>query len=247
MANQRRRRRPPPPTPPAPASEPVSPASSGGGAGAGSLAAIPSARLGAGAGVVFALLSFLSASLLAVGEVRPADPSAEVAARFVEQRGPVSAGIVLSLLSLFFLLAFVAFVHRWLRTVEGEGGWIATLALAGGVLMVAALMLGVMVAVGGTVLDDYGDDPVLARMLLVLGWQAQAVAYVPTAAFLGGVALVGARSGELPRWITTPGLVLAAGLLLIPVAFLPFLFSTLWIGMVAVTLLTRLGPRRRRR
>jgi hypothetical protein len=133
----------------------------------------------------------------------------------------------------------VAWLHRWLRDVEGRGGWLATLALIGGVLMVAAMSLVVLLAVAGTVLEDYGPDPVIARTLLVLQWQAVAISFIPTAAFVGAVSLIGQGAGVLPKWLTYSGVAIALGLLLPPIAFLPFLLSTLWTGMLAVLLLQR--------
>lgn len=250
MTNSRRRRPQPGPArprPPEPADATQARASGGEATTSSVHPQVHASRMGAGSGVIFALLSFVGSALLGAGDVEPADPAADIAARFVDQRGSVSLGIFLTLVSLFFLLVFVAYLHRWLRMVEGEDGWYATLALAGGVLLVGALLLGVLVAVSTTVLEDYGADPVIARTLLVLGWQGVALAFVPASAFVGSVSLVGVRSGALPRWLCTSGLVLACGLLVIPVAFIPFLFSTLWTGLVAVTLLTRAGPVFRRR
>lgn len=196
-------------------------------------------RLAPAAGIAYALLNFLGSSLLPVGEAEPEDAAAAIAGRFTEDRGRVSAGVLLILLSLFFLMVFVAWLHRWLREVEGRGGWLATLALVGGVLMVATMAIVVLLSIGGTVLEDYGGDPVIARTLLVLQWQAVAVTFIPTAAFIGATSLVGLGGQVLPKWLTYSGVAIALGLLLPPVAFLPFLFSTLWTGMLAVLLLQR--------
>jgi hypothetical protein len=204
---------------------------------------MPYPRLGAASGVAFALLAILGSSLLAVGDVEPTDAAGAIAERFTDVRGTVSLGILMTLFAVFFLMVFVAYLHRWLRTVEGERGWLATLGLIGGVLLVGMLSVVLLLSIAATVLGDYGDDPVVARTLLVLNWQALALAFMPAAAFIGAVSLIGVGPGRLPRYLTYSGLALAAGLLVPPVAPLPYLFSTLWIGMLAVTLLTRAGPR----
>lgn len=249
-----KRRRPAQASAPAPAEAPAVPAATPTAtptpttsAEVAALQGIPWARFGAGAGVAFSLLAFLASSSLAVGNIQLSDPSAEIAAKFVDARGRVSLGVILTLLSLFFLLVFVAFIHRWLRGLEDDDGWMSTLALGGGLLLVAMLLMVLLVPVAGTILDDYGGDPVIARTLMVLGRQALAVAFVPAAAFVGSVALVARSAGALPRWMTTTGLVLGGGMLVPPVAAYPYLFATLWIGIVAVTLLTRVSPRRIRR
>ena len=191
------------------------------------------------AGIAYALLAFLGSSLLPIGQSEPEDEAVAIARQFTENRGRVSAGVLLMLFSLFFLMVFVAWLHRWLREVEGRRGWLATLALIGGVLMVATMSLVVLLSIAGTVLEDYGGDPVIARTLLVLQWQAVAISFVPTAAFIGATSLIGQGAQVLPKWLTYSGVAIALGLLLPPVAFLPFLLSTLWTGMVAVLLLQR--------
>ncbi|HVL28509.1 MAG TPA: DUF4386 family protein [Acidimicrobiales bacterium] len=196
-------------------------------------------RLAAFFGLAYALVGFVGWSLLPVGGVRPTDPAPDIARELADQRGQISAGILLTLFSLFFFIVFLSWLHRWLRDAEGEGGWVATVALVGGVLLVAMLSLVTLLAIAASVLDDYGADPVIARTLLVLQWQAVAVAFVPSAAFIGGTAFVGHTTGVLPRWLNYSGMIIALGLLLPPIAFLPFLLSSLWTGMVAVMLLQR--------
>lgn len=196
-------------------------------------------RLPAGAGVAYALVGFIGWSLLPIGKVQPTDSAEAIAKQVLAERGRISAGILLTLFSLFFLLVFVAWLHRWLRDAEGPGGWAATLALIGGAITVAMLLVVVLLSIATTVLDGYGSDPVIARTLLVLQWQAVAVAFIPSAAFVGGTSLVGWASGRLPRWLVFAGFAISVGLLVPPLAFLPFILSSLWVGVLAVVLLQR--------
>ena len=196
-------------------------------------------RIGAWAGIAYALVGFVGSSLLPVGKVDPTNTADQIAAQLVEKRGVVSAGILVTLFSLFFLTVFVSWLYRWLRDAEGEGGWFSTMALIGGVLQVAMLSIVVMLSIGSTVLADYGPDPVIARTLFVLQWQAIAIVFMPTAAFVGGASLVGYVSGQLPRWICYVGMGIGVGLLVPPIAYLPFILSNLWTGLLAVFLLQR--------
>jgi hypothetical protein len=196
-------------------------------------------KYGAGAGIAYALLGFFATWLLAVGSITPTDSSETIARHLLDVRGRLSAGVLLTLLSLFFLLVFVAWLHRWLRDIEGERGWLANLALAGGVLMAVAAMIVVVLTLGLTTLDDYGPETVIGRTLLTLQWQAIAIAWVPTALLIGSVSVIGSRSGQLPRWLSVSGTAIAVGLLIPFLAFLPFLVSNLWIGMLALFLLQR--------
>lgn len=199
----------------------------------------PLGRLACFFGLAYALLGFVGWSLLPVGAVEPDDPAAEIARELVDQRGRISAGILLTLFSLFFLLVFVSWLWRWLRDAEGEGGWVANVALVGGILLVGMLLIITLLSIAATVLEDFGPDPVIARTLLVLQWQAVAVAFVPSAAFVGGTAFVGHTAGVLPRWLNYSGFAIALGLLIPPVAFFPYLLSSLWTGMLAIMLLQR--------
>lgn len=196
-------------------------------------------RLGAAAGVAYALVGFIGSSLLPVGAVEPEDSAQAAARQFTAERGRISAGVLLTVFSLFFLLVFVCWLYRWLREVEGPRGWLATLSLGGGLLTVGAVSVVVLLSLAGTVLEDYGGDAVMARTLLLLQWQAVAIAFIPTAAFVGATSLVGYTRDVLPRWLTYSGLIIALGLLLPPIAFFPFLLSNLWTGMLAVVLLQR--------
>jgi hypothetical protein len=196
-------------------------------------------RVGALSGVAYAILAFVGSSLLPIGEVDPTQTAEVIAEQVAEARGRVSGGILLTLMSLFFLLVFVAWLYSWLRHVEGRAGWLPTLALMGGALMVAMSSVVVLLSIAGTVLEDYGADPQIARTLLVLQWQSLAVMFIPTAAFVGATGAVIYRSEVLPRWLAYGGMIIAFGLLIPPIAFLPYLLSTLWIGMLAVVLLQR--------
>jgi hypothetical protein len=199
----------------------------------------PGGRLAAFFGLAYALIGVVGPSLLSVGSVRPTDSAAEIARELTDQRGRMSAGILITLFSLFFFIVFLAWLYRWLRDAEGEGGWLAHVALIGGILLVAMLSVVILLSIAVTVLEDYGPDPVIARTLMVLQWQAMAVAFVPTAAFVGGTAFVGHATGVLPRWLNYSGIAIAMGLLIPPLAFLPYLLSSLWTGMLAIMLLQR--------
>ena len=197
-------------------------------------------RLGPAAGIAYAILGFIGSSLLPVGDIEPSDPAADIAAQLVDQRGKISGGILLTLFSLFFLLVFVTWLHSWLRDVAARRErWLATLSLAGGILMVAMLSVVCLLAIASTVLEDYGPDPVIARTLFVAQWQAIAIAFMPTAAFVGATAVLAYTSRVLPRWLAYSGMAIGVGLLVPPLAFLPYLLSSLWTGMLAVVLLQR--------
>lgn len=198
---------------------------------------MPYGRLGAAAGIAYALVGLIGSSLLPIGRVEPADSAAEIAAQIAADRGRISAGILLTLFGLFFLLVFICFLHRWLRQAEGDHGWLATVAFGGGLLLVGMLLVVLLLSIASSVLESYGDDPVIARTLLVLQWQAVAIAFMPAAAYVGATGLIGWRSGWLPRWLSYAGMALAVGMLVPPLAFVPFLLSTLWTGMLGVVLL----------
>jgi len=199
----------------------------------------PLGRLACLFGLAYALLGILGASLLPVGTVDPEDPAADIARELADQRGRISAGILLTLLSLFCFMVFLAWLWRWLGDAEGAQAWVANVTLVGGILLAGMLLVITLLSIAATVLDDFGPDPVIARTLLVLQWQAVAVAFVPAAAFVGGTAFVGHQGGVLPKWLNYSGFAIALGLLIPPLAFFPYLLSSLWTGMLAIMLLQR--------
>jgi hypothetical protein len=157
------------------------------------------------------------------------------------------AGYGLTVLGFTAFVVFVAYVHRVLRTAEGPGGWLSTLALSAGVLH-SAVRLG---AQPPRMVVEYRGDGLptdLARTLEDLNGTAFVVTGLLLGLYCAAAGVICLRRGVLPRWMGWFGavagwLALAAGVvgmadpdLYVPV---PFLAGLLWTAIVSAVLTVR--------
>lgn len=91
-------------------------------------------RIGAGSGILFVVLMIVGFGI--VGEVSDeleSRPAAEIARDYVDRSSDAEVGGIIQLFGLLAFFFFLAYFHRHLRNAEGEGGWLASVAYAGGV------------------------------------------------------------------------------------------------------------------
>lgn len=149
--------------------------------------------------------------------------------------------------------AFVIFVgslHRVLRLAEGPDGWVATVALAAGLLYSA----GRFDAQAPRMVEAYRGDALsadLARTLVDLNDMAFVVSGLLLGLYTASAGLVGLAHRLRPRWLWWFGMVtgvlaVIAGIvgMVEPRSYLPlpFLTGLVWITVVSVLLTAR--PRR---
>ena len=203
----------------------------------------PRTLLTAIAPVTFAGLYF--ASLFGVMDLPETDyGDAEVIALYADadkRLGNIVGVYFLAAAGVAFLV-FLASLRDAARIGRSAQSWLATLALAGGViycamLFAAAAAFGVVplaVAVGG--IDAAAVDADLARMFWQLGYVLLLVFGLVAAAVMVVAASLDARTtGALPRWLAWAGLPLAALLLLGP-AYMPQFLVPLWTVAVGIAL-----------
>jgi hypothetical protein len=205
-------------------------------------------QIGAAGGIVFVVLQMASQALIQVGGGEPPfDAQADTIAAFLMARDQqlFAWGEYLSSLSLIVFLWFVGSLWATLRRAEGEIGWLAFVAAASGVLLVATVVSGV-----GWPLAVFrqaeGVDPQIARLLYDQGNFAFANAWVMLASLLLASGVVSIRTNALPHWLGWTGVAIAIGLLAARAAwassqlvFIPFLFCYLWLITTSVVLIRR--------
>jgi hypothetical protein len=197
-------------------------------------------------GVVFAVLLVASALIINNYEFMP--PQDEIAQFYLADSRRIMVGSYVGLLASFFLLWFAGSVRSALRRVEGESDRLSTVAFGGGVFAAAMITLGYLATTYGAerALLLEGIDPGGAAVLFDLASAAVGSgAPFGFAALIGGFALIGLRSGELPRWLAWSSLVMAVGLIS-PVNWLVVGLVVIWIPVVSVRQYRRnaaqLGP-----
>lgn len=139
-------------------------------------------------------------------------------------------------------LWFVAGLATLLRRVEGEPSWRSTVALASGVVVVPMVLDGSWDAATHRAEDL---DPQLARYAFDVGNLTFTNAWVAMGSFAIACGWVMVSTGFLPRWlgwlaiVGGGGLVLARGVRLSEIWFLPYGLFWLWVIVCSVLLIRR--------
>lgn len=169
-----------------------------------------SSRLAAAAGACFVVAVVVGSVLNSVGSNADGDDSVSVAAYQRELTTTNRIGWSLIVLGLLAMVAFLGYLHRWLRRFEAADDWLSTAVLGAGLLFLA-LSLGELVTVMAG--RNPGDDltTAVASTLLDLDEAAFAVSGLMFGVFilLTGVHITAYRA--LPGWLGLLG-VLCGGL-----------------------------------
>jgi hypothetical protein len=108
------------------------------------------------------------------------------------------AGPMVLMAAVFFLLGFVGFLHQRLQERSEESRrWIATVFLAGGLVLAAALLFQGFIVLTQTTVVDLAGDAQVAKTLYLLDWLGLAVVVPGVAAMTGAAALLALRDGAL--------------------------------------------------
>lgn len=193
-------------------------------------------------GLVFVVLAVAGNALQGSTPALHGDADA-VADFYNDKATAIAIGMMLSLISVFFLAWFVAALRRHLRLSEGADGWISQLAGGGGVATLTLLSAGFALNSAGALrARESGIAPDVAVVFydssLALTGLAASVAM---AVLLAATAVVTLRFGALPRWFGWVSAALAVLGIVTPVSFLLSLLFPLWVG-VAAALLVRGSP-----
>lgn len=199
--------------------------------------------IGSLSGLAFLALSLAGMSIADPNspgrDINPDQASAPIADLLVESRDDGRIGIAILMVAIFCLFWFVGYIYQRLQTSEGEHGYLPIVALGGGLVTAAAMLVTLHTEVGLYSVSDYGDETVVARTLAALAWDSVIVLAVPIAVFVAAVSLSALLHGSLPRWIGWMGLPAVALLLVAYTAFLGAVLFFLWVASVAVVALVR--------
>jgi len=180
-------------------------------------------RLGAACGIVFPIVMFL-----AVGN----------GSGFAAWRAIVATW------ALVLALPFLAYLHSLLRRAEGDGGWLATVALVAGVSGIV-LKLGSHAPALALHHHHIAKGTQLYKALDDMGGGATVMSLYPLAICCAAVAAVVVRTGVLPRWLGAFAVVTAAALAVngafLFAGFVPALLLFLLWTLVTGAILLRRG------
>jgi hypothetical protein len=169
--------------------------------------------LWAGSGVLTVVLfafGLLFGDLLGTSNFPPLDATAPaLRAYFLENGSEVRALSFFHMLSAVALVAFAAYVYGYLRRESGAPAGLATLALAGGAIAAAFLLLSAL-CYRTLAEPTVARDGALAHALVVLSYLAGGPAIaVPLVLMVGVVAAAALRERILARWTGWLGVVAA--------------------------------------
>jgi hypothetical protein len=179
-------------------------------------------RLGAACGIVFPIAMFL-----AVGNGSHFTPWRAVAATW----------------ALVLALPFLAYLCSLLRTAEGEGGWLSTLALVAGVSGIL-LKLASHAPELAIHRDGINKGTQLYKALDNTAGAATLMSLYPLAICCAAVAVIALRERVLPRWLAIFAVVTAVALAVnagfVYASFVPaLLLFLLWTLVTSIVLIRR--------
>lgn len=161
-----------------------------------------------------------------------------VASFYTDKATAIAVGMMLSLISVFFLAWFMAALRAHLVRSEGADGWVSPLAWGGGVATVTLLAAGFALNSAGALrARETGITPDVAAVFYDSSLALTGLAASLTmAVLLGATATVTLQFGALPRWFGWVSTALAVLGVVTPVSFLLSLLFPLWVAVAAILL-----------
>jgi hypothetical protein len=205
-------------------------------------------RLGASAGLLYAVLVLVGVNAFPKGNAGILAPPQEIARDVAAHPADAGfwTGIFLEGLGLLVLIFFLARLWSVLRSAEGGNGWLSMAALGAGLVSVAIKLASF--PLGTVAFIDVGDgsvDPQLAATLIHANDISFVVTWAVDAVFLAATAATALRTGALPRWAgwsaaaIAPLMLAAVAMATSDSAQLPTALFLLWIVGVSIRLMRR--------
>jgi hypothetical protein len=154
---------------------------------------------------------------------------------------------LLLIFAAFFFLWFLGVLHGVLRSAEGEGRGISTVALAGGLVFVTLVLAGAAVEIvyPATLarFENFAPDAQLGFLSLALsGWMYR-FGLVGMSVLIAATSVVGLSTGVMPRWLALAGFVAALFALLRFLIPLGGILGLVWVLAVSALMLLGLPGR----
>jgi hypothetical protein len=205
---------------------------------------IRSIEAAAVAGLVFAVLSFISLLLLN-SPPDPAAPDSEITAWYADpaNRTSLTVGLSMSVVSAVSFLWFVAVIRR--RVGDREDRFFATVFLGSGILLTGVMLVGAATLASGAVTVDLADgrvpDASVLAALTGLGTSLLLIVLLRVqAVFVVSTSTLALRSNAFSRWLSYFGYGIALAMFFMPILSEPVgLAFPVWVGILSIALLIR--------
>jgi hypothetical protein len=206
------------------------------------------ARLGGIGGILFVVFFFRSYLTPPDAPVPTSEPK-DVVAYFADRHdGILLYNGVLLIFAAFFFLWFLGALDGVLRSVEGGGGGISSVALGGGLVFVTLVLAGAAVEIvyPATLarFENFQADAQLGFLSLALsGWMYR-FALAGMSVFIAAASAVVLGTGVMPRWLALVGFVAALFALLRFLIPLGGILGLVWVLLVSALMLVGRAGRR---
>ncbi len=203
------------------------------------------ARLGGIGGILFVILFFRS-YLTPPDAPVPTSGSRDVVGYFSDrQDGILLYNGLLLIFAAFFFLWFLGALHGVLRSAEGRGGGISSVALAGGLVFITLVLAGAAVEIvyPATLarFENFRADAQLGFLSLALsGWMYR-FALAGMSVLIAAASVVVLTTGVMPRWLALVGFVAALFALLRFLIPLGGILGLVWVLAVSALMLAGFG------
>ena len=201
-------------------------------------------RIGALSGVIASALLMAGHIITDLNPLVPVVSSSTAIARvFTQNRTKVLTGAYLTLLGVFFLIAFLSYLRSYLRAATEGENWLITAGYGGGLIASAMILLATHFKLAFTVLPSYGAETQVAKALYVLEWNGRLLVEAPgLAALVGAIAVISFMDNLFPWWFNGWGALLTLVLL---GPFLPgsgVMVTFLWLAVLGVIMFIAREP-----
>jgi len=189
-------------------------------------------------GILYVVLFIIGVILMFHGEPDSGSSPAKVIAYYSKSshRDKISIGWVITGLSIFFFLWFLAALRRTVRRLEGEDGFLTALTTIGGTIYAALALAAIAVEAGiRTMSDDtyhHAVYPGLIHAADDVGWVLHATGGAGASAMILAATIAGMRARAVPTWAGWLGIlagILALGLII----FFPWAALGIWVLVVS--------------
>ena len=167
----------------------------------------------------------------------------DIVTYYEDNSGRIITGCWIGLVGAFFNILFLGVLASRLRAAEGGTGRLSATALIGGTVAVA---MGILIDVTNLAAafraeeDEEGLSPEVATAVYDLNSLTFGAGLpVALAALVAATGAVALRTGVLPRWFGFVSLLLAVGLLILPIAWAMTAVALLWALVVSILLFLR--------
>ena len=189
-------------------------------------------------GILYVVLFIIGVILMFDGEPDTSSSPAKVIAYYSKSshRDKISIGWVITGLSIFFFLWFLAALRRTVRRLEGEDGFLTALTTIGGTIYAALAFAAIAVEAGiRTMSDDTYHHTVYPGLIHAaddVGWVLHATGGAGASAMILAATIAGMRARAVPTWAGWLGIlagILALGLII----FFPWAALGIWVLVVS--------------